>query len=134
MLTRMSRYGDQNLDRLLKCTIEDNSCIKIAILEGGSDTLEQAHKSPPPTNNFKYNTLEGTWYKDMGYNPNYDCYTSQCNTCMRNRLSHLRTHCTTVHILSVGDSTSTLFTSRKQVSRFPGFVISRFRDSLLPDF
>jgi hypothetical protein len=77
----MARYGDKNLDNLLKCTIEDNSCIKIAILEGGSDTLAQAPKPPAPTvNNFKYDTLEGTWYKVMGYNPNYDCYACQRNT------------------------------------------------------
>ena len=32
-----ARYGTPNLDGLLKCTIEDNECIKVAILEGGAD-------------------------------------------------------------------------------------------------
>lgn len=32
-----ARYGTPNLDGLLKCTIEDNECIKVAILEGGGD-------------------------------------------------------------------------------------------------
>jgi hypothetical protein len=61
MLTGMTLYCDKNLDRLLKCTIEDSAFIKIAILEGGYDTLEKEPKLPAPTvNNFKYNTLEGT--------------------------------------------------------------------------
>jgi hypothetical protein len=34
-----ARYGTPNLDGLLKCTIEDNECIKVAILEGGGDVF-----------------------------------------------------------------------------------------------
>lgn len=76
-----AKYGDPNLDNLLKCTIEDNSCIKVAILEGGSDALGTEPKSPAPTvQNFNLNSMEGTWYKVAGYNPNYDCYACQRNT------------------------------------------------------
>jgi len=39
----MARYGDKNLDNLLKCTIEDNECIKVAILQGGADKFEKNH-------------------------------------------------------------------------------------------
>jgi len=77
----MARYGDKNLDNLLKCTIEDNECIKIAILPGGSDKYGDEPRSPAPTvNNFNSKSMEGSWYKVVGYNPNYDCYACQRNT------------------------------------------------------
>jgi hypothetical protein len=77
----MARYGNENLDNLLKCTIEDNECIKIAILPGGSDQYGEEPRSPAPTvPNFDYKTLQGTWYKVVGFNPNYDCYQCQRNT------------------------------------------------------
>eukprot|EP00814_Leptocylindrus_danicus_P003659 CAMPEP_0116043164 /NCGR_PEP_ID=MMETSP0321-20121206/26171_1 /TAXON_ID=163516 /ORGANISM="Leptocylindrus danicus var. danicus, Strain B650" /LENGTH=483 /DNA_ID=CAMNT_0003523877 /DNA_START=353 /DNA_END=1805 /DNA_ORIENTATION=- len=77
----MARYGNSNLDNLLKCTIEDNECIKIAILPGGADKFEEAPRPPAPTvQNFDLNSLSGTWYKVVGYNPNYDCYACQRNS------------------------------------------------------
>lgn len=77
----MARYGNKNLDNLLKCTIEDHECIKVAILDGGADPYGEEPRSPGPTlANFNYKTLEGTWYKVVGYNPNYDCYACQRNT------------------------------------------------------
>lgn len=77
----MARYGDVNLDNLLKCTIEDHNCIKIAILDGGADAFGQEPRAPAPTvQNFNVNTMEGTWYKVVGFNPNYDCYACQRNT------------------------------------------------------
>lgn len=77
----MARYGNKNLDNLLKCTIEDNECIKIAILDGGSDKFGEEPRSIAPTiKNFNLNTLEGTWFKVVGFNPNYDCYACQRNS------------------------------------------------------
>jgi hypothetical protein len=77
----MARYGDQNLDNMLKCTIEDNECIKVAILDGGSDKFGEEPRPPAPTvRNFNMNSLEGQWYKVVGFNPNYDCYACQKNT------------------------------------------------------
>lgn len=77
----MARYGDANLDNLLKCTIEDNECIKVAILDGGADKFGEEPRPPAPTvQNFRMNSLEGTWYKVVGFNPNYDCYACQRNT------------------------------------------------------
>ncbi|KAL3937834.1 MAG: hypothetical protein SGBAC_007131 [Bacillariaceae sp.] len=77
----MARYGNKNLDNFLKCTIEDNECIKIAILPGGSDPYGKEPRSPAPTvQNFDYKSMEGTWYKVVGFNPNYDCYQCQRNS------------------------------------------------------
>ena len=77
----MGRYGNKNLDNMLKCTIEDNECIKIAILPGGADKYGEEPKPPAPVlANFNPKTLEGSWYKVVGYNPNYDCYACQRNT------------------------------------------------------
>eukprot|EP00522_Entomoneis_paludosa_P001664 CAMPEP_0172473082 /NCGR_PEP_ID=MMETSP1065-20121228/68674_1 /TAXON_ID=265537 /ORGANISM="Amphiprora paludosa, Strain CCMP125" /LENGTH=516 /DNA_ID=CAMNT_0013231251 /DNA_START=172 /DNA_END=1722 /DNA_ORIENTATION=+ len=77
----MARYGNQHLDNFLKCTIEDNECIKIAILEGGADVYGQEPRAPAPTlANFDPKSLQGQWYKVAGYNPNYDCYACQRNS------------------------------------------------------
>lgn len=77
----MARYGDKNLDNLLKCTIEDHECIKVAILPGGADEPGQEPRSPAPTvRNFDPASLRGSWYKVVGYNPNYDCYACQRNS------------------------------------------------------
>lgn len=77
----MARYGNSNLDHLLKCTIEDHECIKVAILPGGADRFEDAPKPPAPTvANFQMESMTGAWYKVVGYNPNYDCYACQRNT------------------------------------------------------
>lgn len=77
----MARYGNKNLDNLLKCTIEDHECIKIAILPGGADKFGEEPRAPAPTvTNFDYKSMEGTWYKVVGFNPNYDCYACQRNT------------------------------------------------------
>jgi hypothetical protein len=79
----MARYGNAQLDGLLKCTIEDHECIKVAILPGGSDPYGTEPKSPAPTiTNFDIRSLQGSWYKVVGYNPNYDCYACQRNTFM----------------------------------------------------
>lgn len=77
----MAQYGDKNLDNLLKCTIEDNNCIKIAILDGGADKFGDEPRAPAPTvPYFNVNSMEGQWYKVVGYNPIYDCYACQRNT------------------------------------------------------
>ena len=77
----MARYGNQNLDSLLKCTVEDHECIKIAILPGGADKYGEEPRAPKATvANFDYKSLQGTWYKVVGFNPNYDCYACQRNT------------------------------------------------------
>lgn len=77
----MARYGNSNLDNLLKCTIEDHECIKVAILPGGADEYGTEPRAPGPTvSNFNLASMQGSWYKVIGYNPNYDCYACQRNT------------------------------------------------------
>ena len=76
-----ARYGNKNLDNLLKCTIEDHECIKVAILPGGADKFGEEPRAPAPTlAKFNPKSLDGAWYKVVGYNPNYDCYACQRNT------------------------------------------------------
>jgi hypothetical protein len=76
-----ARYGNGNLDRLLKCSIEDNECIKVAILPGGADKYGEEPRAPGPTvARFDPRTLEGNWFKVVGFNPNYDCYACQRNS------------------------------------------------------
>lgn len=77
----MARFGNKNLDNLLNCSIEKNECIKVAILDGGEDKRGEEPKSIAPTvNNFDMRSMEGSWYKVVGFNPNYDCYSCQKNT------------------------------------------------------
>ncbi len=53
----------------------------MAILEGGADKYGEEPSSPAPTvQTFDLKSMEGTWYKVAGYNPNYDCYACQRNT------------------------------------------------------
>jgi len=76
-----ARYGSEKLDGLLKCTIEDNNCIKIAILPGGADRRGEEPPAPAPTvRDFQVASMEGNWYKVIGFNPNYDCYACQRNS------------------------------------------------------
>lgn len=76
-----ARYGNANLDNVLKCTIEDHECIKVAILDGGEDKYGEEPRSIAPTiKNFNLASMEGSWYKVVGFNPNYDCYACQKNS------------------------------------------------------
>lgn len=77
----MARYGNGHLDDLLKCSIEDNECIKVAILPGGADAYGEEPRAPSPTiPKFNVASLQGSWYKVVGMNPNYDCYACQRNS------------------------------------------------------
>ena len=53
----------------------------MAILEGGADKFGEEPRPPAPTvPKFDLASMEGTWYKVAGFNPNYDCYACQRNT------------------------------------------------------
>ncbi|GMI21931.1 hypothetical protein TeGR_g8063 [Tetraparma gracilis] len=75
-----ARYGSARLDDLLACTIEENECIKVAILPGGADAQGEEPRAPKATVAASPKALQGSWYKVIGFNPNYDCYHDQRNT------------------------------------------------------
>jgi len=75
-----ARFGNSDIDGLIKCSIEDNSCIKVAILPSGPDAPDQVPQPPKPVlPDFDPATLDGKWYKVMGWNSMYDCYDCQVN-------------------------------------------------------
>jgi hypothetical protein len=79
-----AKFGTSEMNSLLKCSIEDHECIKIAVLPPGPDALDAI--TPPRgtlVKNFEPSSLEGQWYKVMGWNSNYDCFDCQQNTFSR---------------------------------------------------
>lgn len=75
-----ARYNNENLERVLSCTIEDAGCIAIATQAPGPDTALNAPLAPKALVKATPASLEGRWYKVMGFNPNYDCFECQRNT------------------------------------------------------
>jgi hypothetical protein len=78
--------GNEEVSELLKCTVEDNECIKINVLPKGPDPADAV--TPPRgtlVKNFNPDSMQGTWYKVMGWNSNYDCFDCQQNTFKRAR-------------------------------------------------
>ena len=75
-----ARYGNKALDDVLACTIEDAGCIKIAIMQPGADSPHEVPRPPKPIIASTPASLQGKWYKVMGWNPNYDCFDCQRNS------------------------------------------------------
>ena len=76
-----AKYGNDDMNQLLSCSVDANGCIKIAILPPGPDSPSEAPAPPiKPLENFDPDSLEGTWYKVLGYNSLYDCFDQQKNT------------------------------------------------------
>jgi len=75
-----ARYGNKVLDDVLQCTIEDAGCIKIAIMEPGGDSPLEAPLPPKPLIAATPASMQGRWYKVMGWNSNYDCFECQRNS------------------------------------------------------
>jgi len=72
-----AEFGSEDLDSWLSCTIEDNECVKVPkSVDNSAENLgyESVIK------NFDPKSLEGTWYKTDGLNPNYDLFDCQSNT------------------------------------------------------
>ena len=75
-----ARFGNPDLDKVLSCTIEDAECIKIALMKPGADGPLDAPLPPRPIIPVSKSSLQGKWYKVMGWNPMYDCFDCQANT------------------------------------------------------
>ena len=75
-----ARYNDANLESVLSCTIEDAGCIAIATQAPGPDSAEDAPFAPHPLIKATPASLQGRWYKVLGFNPNYDCFECQRNS------------------------------------------------------
>ena len=59
---------------------EDAGCIAIATQAPGADTAFDAPLPPKALVKATPASLEGKWYKVLGYNPKYDTYPCQTNT------------------------------------------------------
>jgi len=75
-----ARYNDANLERVLQCTIEDAGCIAIATQAPGPDSAFDAPVAPHALIKASPASLQGRWYKVLGFNPNYDCFECQRNS------------------------------------------------------
>lgn len=76
-----AKFGNADMNELLKCSVEDHECIKIAVLPGGAEEGDgiTPHRGTL-VKDFAPTSLEGKWYKVMGWNSNYDCFDCQQNT------------------------------------------------------
>lgn len=76
-----ARFGDEQLNNLLQCSIEDHKCINIAIMPPGNDLPEEAPEAPKAlVSGVDALAMEGPWYKVLGWNRQYDCFDCQKNT------------------------------------------------------
>ena len=75
-----ARFGNQVLDDTLSCTIEDQACLKIAVVPPGNDAPQAAPKPPKPLIASSPQSMQGKWYKVMGFNNKYDCFECQQNS------------------------------------------------------
>jgi len=75
-----ARYDNQQLEDVLQCTVEDKGCIQIAIMTPGPDSPTEAPLPPRPLVPATPASLQGRWYKVMGWNSKYDCFDCQRNS------------------------------------------------------
>lgn len=76
-----ARFGNEILDNLLQCSIEDYKCINIAIIAPGAQPADEVPLPPLPlAASFTPASMEGDWYKVLGFNRQYDCFDCQKNS------------------------------------------------------
>jgi len=76
-----ARFGNEVLNDLLQCTIEDYKCINIAIVPPGDQAPEDVPMPPVAlASSFSPASMEGSWYKVLGWNRQYDCFDCQMNS------------------------------------------------------
>jgi hypothetical protein len=72
-----AQYGGEKLDNWLSCTLEEKKCVKVP--ENIESSLE-SDRLPVVAKGFNPSQLQGTWYKVLGLNRNYDGFDCQLNT------------------------------------------------------
>jgi hypothetical protein len=76
-----ARFGNDVLNDLLQCSIEDYKCINIAIVPPGSQPADEVPMPPKDlVSSFSPASMNGEWYKVLGWNRQYDCFDCQKNT------------------------------------------------------
>jgi len=76
-----AKYGGDNLDSLLSCSVEKNDCVHVPRESQAGWTNDKLSDLPSkPIERFSSQSLDGTWYKVMGLDSRYDCFECQRNT------------------------------------------------------
>lgn len=72
-----ARFGSDQLDQWLACTLEDKKCVISGVEQDVSTFYANA---PSRVATFNAKELQGTWWKVAGYSAKYDCFACQVNT------------------------------------------------------
>ena len=77
-----AKFGSDNLDGLLACSVEKNDCVHVPRDEEAMGWKDDKLADLPtkPIEKFAASSLDGTWYKVMGLDSRYDCFECQRNT------------------------------------------------------
>lgn len=73
-----AEFSSDSLNNWLSCTIEENECVKVP--KNSIDNSAENVGYTTTVKNFDPSSLEGSWYKTDGLNPNYDLFDCQTNT------------------------------------------------------
>ena len=110
-----AKYGSDQLDGLLYCSVEKNDCVQVPGKENLGWTKDTLADLPSkPLENFDIKSLDGTWYKIMGLDSRYDCFDCQRNS------------------FQVTDSNTVKMEAVFRIPRptFPGYLQSRIEEEL----
>ena len=76
-----AKYGSDQLDNLLSCSVEKNDCVQVPGKEANGWTMDKPENLPSkPLSSFDITTLKVTWFKVMGLDSRYDCFDCQKNS------------------------------------------------------
>mmetsp|Transcript_42905 Transcript_42905/g.134632 ORF Transcript_42905/g.134632 Transcript_42905/m.134632 type:complete len:597 (-) Transcript_42905:1037-2827(-) len=77
-------YGTETLNKILYCSVEKEDCVKVPRDESRATwAVDPSDERPPVVANFDMNSLDGSWYKVMGWDQRYDCFDCQVNSFAR---------------------------------------------------
>jgi len=74
-------YGSERLNKILYCSVEKEDCVKVPRDEGRATwAVDPSDERPTVVQSFDMKSLEGSWYKVMGWDQRYDCFDCQVNS------------------------------------------------------